>query len=187
MPPPYGVGSLGLIVGGSPDKIAFGDETDFAELRVSDLTTLKYWAYAGTDSPADVTVPGLSIEVDPNVGTEAQATLVYLPDTSTSPSAPATRLPNTWQQYDAGAAGGQWYATGATGTLVNCTLATPCSFGDLKARLPDAVITLSLGFTEDSAFIGALDGLQVNNTLYDFEPGGVRKLAIPASVTRKTN
>ncbi|MFC4536498.1 hypothetical protein [Sphaerisporangium dianthi] len=179
MPPPYGVGSLGLIVGDSPDKIAFGNETTFAELPVSDLITLKYWAFAGTNSPAEVRVPSLSIEVDPNVGATDLTTLIYLPDTSTSPSAPATRLPNTWQQYDAGAAGSQWYATGATGTLINCTLIAPCSFDDLKARLPNAVITLSLGFIEDTAFIGAIDGLQVNNTVYDFEPLGVRKLAVP--------
>ncbi|WP_344946866.1 hypothetical protein [Sphaerisporangium flaviroseum] len=177
MPPPYGLGSLGLIVGDSPDKIAFGNETNFAELPVSDLITLKYWAYAGTTS-ATVSVPGLSIEVDPNVGTTDYANLIYLPDSSTTPSAPGSQLPNTWQQYDASAAGSQWYATGATGILINCTLASPCTFDQLKARLPDAVITLSLGFTMDTPFIGAVDGLQVNNTLYDFEPLGVHKTAV---------
>ncbi|MFF3445067.1 hypothetical protein [Streptosporangium sp. NPDC002721] len=177
-PPPYGVGSLGIIVGDSPDRITFGNETDFAELSISDLTILRYWAFAGTNSPAEVSVPGLSIEIDPNVGSANYATLIYLPDSSTAPSAPGSQLPNTWQQYDASAAGSQWYATGVTGSLINCTLASPCSFDELKAALPDAVITLSLGFSMDTAFIGAIDGLQVNNTVYDFGPLGTRKLAV---------
>ena len=181
VPPPYGNGSLGLIVGSGTDEIAFGNETEFAELPLSDLTTLKYWVFAGTDSLAGVTLPGLSIEVDPNVGATDYANLVYLPDSSTGPSAPAVRLPNTWQQYDAGAAGGAWYASGATGALINCTLASPCTFDELKARLPDAVITFSLGFTtgmDADPFIGAIDGLQVNTTLYDFEQLGVCKSAL---------
>ncbi|MFC6081890.1 hypothetical protein [Sphaerisporangium aureirubrum] len=147
-------------------------------MPISGITALKYWAYAGTNSLEDVSVPGLSIEVDPNVGSTDYSNLIYLPDTSTGPSAPATRVPNTWQQYDASAAGSQWYATGATGVLIGCTQTSPCSFDDLKARLPNAVITLSLGFTEDTPFIGALDGLQVNNTVYDFEPLGTRKLVL---------
>ena len=147
-------------------------------MPISDLAILKYWAFAGTNSPEEVSVPGLSIEVDPNVGSAGYATLIYLPDTSTGPSAPATRLPNTWQQYDTSAAGSQWYATGATGSLINCTLAAPCSFDALKAAMPDAVITLSLGFSMDTAFIGAIDGLQVNNTVYDFGPLGARKTAL---------
>ncbi|WP_239514588.1 hypothetical protein [Streptosporangium sp. 'caverna'] len=169
---------MGIIVGDSPDKITFGNETDFAELSISDLTTLKYWAFAGTNSPDEVSVPRLSIEVDPNVGSASYATLIYLPDTSVSPSAPSPRLPNTWQQYDTSAAGNQWYATGATGVLINCTLASPCSFDDLKTAMPNAVITLSLGFSMDTAFIGAIDGLQVNNTIYDFGPLGARKIAV---------
>ncbi|WP_326823060.1 hypothetical protein [Streptosporangium sp. NBC_01756] len=169
---------MGIIVGDSPDKITFGNETDFAELSISDLITLKYWAFAGTKSPGEVSVPGLNIEVDPNVGSADYATLIYLPGTSTSPSAPDPRLPNAWQQYDASAVGSKWYATGATGILINCTLASPCSFDQLKAALPDAVITLSLGFRMDTAFIGAIDGLQVNNTIYDFGPLGARKTAV---------
>ncbi|MEU3170024.1 hypothetical protein [Streptosporangium sp. NPDC006930] len=123
-------------------------------------------------------MPGLSIEVDPNVGSANYTTLIYLPDTSVDPSAPGPRLPNAWQQYDASAAGSRWYAAGATGSLINCTLASPCSFDELKAALPDAVITLSLGFRMDTPFIGAIDGLQVNNTVYDFGPLGARKLAV---------
>ncbi|PZG16203.1 hypothetical protein [Nonomuraea aridisoli] len=174
--PPYGQGSLGIIVGSGNDKIAFGNETIFAGDRLSSIRTLRYWVFAGVDSLAGVSLPNITIEADPNVGTADYTSLVYLPDSSTSPSAPATRTPNVWQQYDASTTGSRWYATGATGTAIGCTQATPCSFADLKTRLPNAVVSLSLGFSKgrDNPFVGAVDGLQVNNTVYDFEFSGVR-------------
>jgi hypothetical protein len=75
------------------------------------------------------------------------------------------------------AAGNQWYATGAAGTTIGCTQATPCSFAVLKSRIPNAVVSLSLGINKgrDTPFIGAVDGLQVNNAVYDFEPDGVHQ------------
>jgi hypothetical protein len=145
VPPPYGVGSLGIIVGSGTERIQFGNETDFAGVPLNSITTLKYWIFA------------------------------------TSPSAPSSRLPSTWQQYDASAAGSKWYATNAaTAAATGCTQTTPCSFSTLKAQLPNAVITLSLGINKgrDNPFVGAVDGVQVNNALYDFEPSGVRKFLL---------
>ncbi|MFG1694722.1 hypothetical protein [Nonomuraea sp. NPDC049309] len=175
-PPPYGHGSLGIIVGSGADKIAWGNEKIFAGKRLSSIKTLKYWVFAGMDSLTGVSLPNITIEVDPNVGPADYTSLVYLPDTSTSPSAPTTREVNRWQQYDASADGSKWYATGATGGAITCTQATPCSFTELKNKLPDAVISLSLGISKgrDNPFIGAVDGLQVNRTVYDFEFRGVR-------------
>jgi hypothetical protein len=176
--PPYGQGSLGIIVGSGNDKVAFGNETIFAGDRLSSIRTLKYWVFAGVDSLAGVSLPNITIEADPNVNDTVNYTsLVYLPDTSTSPSAPATRTPNVWQQYDASAAGSKWYATGATGTTIECTQAMPCSFDVLKTKLPKAVVSLSLGVSKgrDNPFVGAVDGLQVNNRVYDFELSGVQQ------------
>ncbi|MFC4005973.1 hypothetical protein ACFOY2_01975 [Nonomuraea purpurea] len=175
-PPPYGDGSLGIIVGSGNDKIAFGNETIFAGDRLSSIRTLKYWVFAGVDSLTGVILPNITIEVDPNVGTADYTSLVFMPDRSTSPSAPATPVPNVWQQYDASATGSRWFATGTTGTTIACTQATPCSFADLKTKLPNAVISYSLGISKgrDTPFIGAVDGLQVNETVYDFEFSGVR-------------
>lgn len=86
--------------------------------------------------------------------------------------------PNVWQQYDAGTGGSAWFATGATGAAINCTLATPCTLSRRKTRLPNARISLSLGITKgrDDPFVGAVDGLRINRTLvYDFEPNGVER------------
>lgn len=173
--PPYGDGSLGIIVDAG-EKVAFGNETIFAGRRLSSIDTLRYWVFAGTDDINTVVLPNITLEVDPNVGTSDYTSLVYLPDQSTSPSAPITRLANVWQRYDASTTGSRWWATGPTGTTINCTQASPCTFQELKTRLPDAVISYSLGISKgrDTAFVGAVDGLQVNRLVYDFETSGVR-------------
>lgn len=164
--PPHGTGSLGIIVGSGNDKIAFGNETIFANTRLSSIRTLRYWVFAGVDSLTGVVVPNITIEVDPNVGTSNYTSLVYLPNISTAPSAPTTPAPNVWQRYDAGATGNQWYATGTTGTTIGCTQATPCSFAQLKERLPDAVVSLSLGISKgrDTSFRPANSGWTLGRT-----------------------
>ncbi|GLW09655.1 hypothetical protein Misp01_47840 [Microtetraspora sp. NBRC 13810] len=174
-PPPFGVGSLGIIVGSGTEKINFGNETDFAGRRLAQIFTLGYWIFAGHNSLAGVSLPGIALEVDPNVGPSDYASLVYLPDDATAPSAPATAAPNVWQRYAASATGSAWYATGVTGSTIGCTPTTPCSFATLKSLLPNAVISLSVGITKgrDNAFIGAVDGLQINREIYDFEPFAV--------------
>ncbi|GGO15241.1 hypothetical protein GCM10010116_30580 [Microbispora rosea subsp. aerata] len=184
--PPFGIGSLGLIVGGDTDHIQFGNETDFAGTRLADINTLRYWIFTGVDVDVfpSINRPNLSLEIDPNrPETGDYSSLVYLPNSSTAPSAPSTPFPNIWQQYDASAAGSQWYLT-QPGTLTTCTQANPCSFAELKALLPDAVITYSVAINKgsnDGPFHGAVDGLQINNFTYDFEPQGVRTIFTPVA------
>lgn len=181
-PPPYGRGSLGLIVDGSTsvqtaDKIAYGNETDFAGTRLRDLRTVRYSIFTGMDSLTGVALPGIAFEVDPHLtGGSDYSTLVYLPDRSAAPSAPATPIPGAWQRYDAAAARSAWFATGTTGGTIGCTLAAPCTFAVLKSRLPAAVVTYGVQIQKgrDNDFVGAVDGLRLNNTIFDFEFQGVR-------------
>ena len=179
LPPPYGLGSLGIIVGTAADKVAFGNETDFFGVPLRDLRVLKYWVFTGADSLAGISLPIISIETNPRLGALNFASLNYRPDTSVPPSAPAVRVANVWQQFDATAAGNSWNVTGAAGIAIGCTIVTPCSFGVIKSRLPNATVSFSLGISKgrDSAFAGAVDGLQVNHTVYDFERTGVFRRA----------
>ncbi|MGH3378137.1 MAG: hypothetical protein ACRDP6_25755 [Actinoallomurus sp.] len=179
IPPPYGLGSLGIIVGSAAEKIAFGNETDFAGLPLRDIKVLKYWIFVGADSLAGVSLPIISIEANPRLGALTFTSLNFQADFSAPPSIPPVRAANVWQQYAASAGGSHWFATGATGTAIGCTVVNACSFNVLKSRLPNAVVSLSLGISKgrDSAFAGAVDGLQVNNTVYDFERNGVRRRA----------
>jgi len=112
----------------------------------------------------------------PTAPTIGYTQLVYLPNDSVAPSALTPAL-GQWQTYDATAAGSKWFATGGAGAVTGCTLATPCSFAALKAALPNAAISFSLGITKgrDNAFNGAVDCLEVNANKYDFEADGVHK------------
>lgn len=184
--PLCGIGSLEMLVGGIPpggtgtdaQKLAFGNETDFAGMALSSITNLKYALFVGMDSLSGVSFPAVAMEVSsPSAPAVGYSQLVYLPNDSVAPSAPATPALGQWQTWDAATSGSKWYATGSGGTATGCTLATPCSFAALKAALPNAVISFSLSITKgrDNAFNGAVDCLEVNANLYDFEAEGVRK------------
>jgi hypothetical protein len=178
IPPPYGVGSLGILVGSFAEKIDFGNETIFGGLPLRDINVLKYWIYAGQDVPSVPSLPIISIEVNPMRAGIGYTSLNYAPALSSPPSRPPIVFSNTWQQYDASGAGSGWYATNGTiGAVTGCTQVTPCSFATLKSRLPNAVISLSIGISvgRNAIFAGAVDGLQINRTVYDFEPFGVRR------------
>ncbi|WP_141576266.1 hypothetical protein [Actinomadura sp. WMMA1423] len=183
-PPPYGLGSLGIIVGSGTDKIEFGNESDFAGIRLADINILRYWINAGMDDLTGIAFPGITIEIDPKLNPAVTySSLNYVPTASTSPSAP-TPVRYVWQRYDATTSGSAWFATGSTGTTIGCTPVSPCSFADLKTKLPNAEITLSLGISKgrDTPFYGAVDSLRFNNLVYDFELNGVlTKAPLPTS------
>jgi hypothetical protein len=184
--PLCGTGSLEMLVAGVPpggtgndaQKLAFGNETDFAGTPVASITNLKYALFVGMDTLTAVSFPAVAMEVSsPSAPAFGYSQLVYLPNDSVAPSAPATPALGQWQTWDAATGGSKWYATGGAGPATGCTLATPCSFAALKAALPNAVVSFSLSFTKgrDDAFNGAVDCLEVNANLYDFEADGVHK------------
>ncbi|MFB9840052.1 hypothetical protein, partial [Actinoallomurus acaciae] len=181
VPPPYGVGSLGILVGTAAEKVVYGNETIFAGLPLRDIGVLKYWIYVGMDTASFNGLPNISIEADPRLASLPGVTytsLNYVPARSTPPSTPPAVLPNTWQQYNASGAGSGWYATsGAVQAATGCSLATPCSWNVLKSRLPNAIVSFSIGINVGTGlpFAGAVDGLQINRTVFDFERYGVRR------------
>jgi hypothetical protein len=168
--PPYGTGSLGFLVADGTQKAAYGNEIDFAGDALSDVTQLGYSVYAtGEDLALSTTTaanaPGVSVEVDPTGTADGTApnyaTLLYLP--------PLTVLPNAWTTLDT-TQDARWYYTGAAGTASGCNEVTYCTFEQAKDAFAAATI-LSISVTKgrDAAFQGAIDGLQVNDTIYDFE------------------
>ena len=178
VPPPYGVGSLGILLGSFAEKIDYGNETLFGGLPLRDIDVLKYWIYVGEDTPSITGLPGISIESNPRAFGVTFTSLNYVPALSTPPSRPTTILSNTWQQYDASGAGSGWFPTsGVIQAATGCNQITPCSFNVLKAKLPDAIVSFSIGISvgRNAIFAGAVDGLQINHTVYDFEPFGVRR------------
>jgi hypothetical protein len=84
---------------------------------------------------------------------------------------------NQWSPYiDATTdAAGDWVLTGSAGNDTGCKLATPCDFDDLQTALPDSatILTAQVQKGRDFEWQGAVDGLRINNEVFDFELFGV--------------
>jgi hypothetical protein len=191
--PPFGVGSLGIRTGGrdnatggpSDDKAAFGNEVDFAHMLVSDLTAVSFFVYTTSENIASspTNLPNISIEISARL--DAVPGLV---DFTTMVYEPPAQLPARWRKHDAVAdQTPHWRLTGAEGDETECNQVTACTFTDLILALtaddatdgePAEIGTVGIAKGRDSAFSGAVDGLQINDTVYDFEPNGV--FATPA-------
>jgi hypothetical protein len=181
--PPMGIGSLGIHTGSAADKAVFGNQVDFAGNPLSGLSTVSYYVFAtgedlgvGTANPTPANLAGVSFEVNPGQitggGSYTYSTLVYVPVDDTTP--------NGWQKQNASTAK-QWFLTGRAGTDSHCNQGADgyCTLAQVESVMPSATI-LSAQITKgrDSAFTGAVDVLQINGFVYDFEPLGVTKSAV---------
>ena len=182
--PPYGRGSLGIEVVGSTltppltpqvvEKVDFGNEVDFYGKSLLGLRRIGFHVFQtqeNIDYGGVLNMPNIKIEIDPNLNTTSDySTLVWLPAAS-----PAV---NSWSPFlDATSTGG-WFLTGNAGTVTGCTLATPCTFSALKTAFKSrnakpTVLTVAVGKGRDFMWIGAVDGLRLNDYVYDFERSGV--------------
>ena len=189
--PPFGGGSVNFTVAnvpGSTEKAAFGNETDFQGNLVSNLNNVGFSFYV-TGEDIDGTngglsnLPNIGIEINPHVpkspgpGTNTFTTMVFVPDAVTAAAA------NTWTTVNA-TTSGQWYFTGNTGTATGCNQSTMCSFSAAKAALvahndgvgPATILTVEVQKGRDDAWQGAIDGLVINGTTFNFEATGVKSI-----------
>jgi hypothetical protein len=187
VPPPKGSGSLFLAVsnnantglGAPQEKIEFGNETDFAGLKIADINDVGFSVFTSGDTNGTA-MPNIVAEINPDTtGSDGYSSLVY------DPPAPTITAAGQWIAVNA-ATTGLWHLTGSEGTAINCSLANPCSFSALKTALAanndgvnatqGAQVSLSLGIAKgrDSAWAGNVDALRINNDVYDFEANGVR-------------
>jgi hypothetical protein len=188
--PPYGEGSLGVSVAddataASPasEKASFGNEVDFLGDDPTAIDEIGFHVFQ-TDENTDVggneaaprNMPNISFELDPNVGGASSAvnytSLVYVPD--------AAPVENQWSGYiDATEAGDDWYFTNATlAGQTGCDQTTFCDWDAVQTALSDggdaaAVYTLAVAKGRDNRWVGAVDGLRVNDDVFDFEALGV--------------
>jgi len=178
-PAPAGVGSLGIRTGAGTDKAAFGNALDFLGDPVSDLTNVSFFVFTTGEniSESPINLPNISIEILANLGPVPgdYTTMVY---------EPPQQAPG-WQEHDAAAdAVAHWRVTGAEGDTTGCNQVTACTFTELMTALNDGgdpalIGTVGISKGSDFAFSGAVDALQINDTIYDFEPNGV--FATPAA------
>ena len=179
--PPFGKGSLGIEVsdnamsGGTPqEKADFGNEVDFAGVPVSGLNQVGFYVFQTGEnadrSPGNMPNIQMEISAPPVTG---YSSMVWVPD-----PAPVT---NQWSDYLDATTTGYWYFTnGSLATATGCGQSQACTFTDAMQNLmyaaPSAVfLSIAIGKGRDYAWAGAVDGLRINDSLYDFEPGGVKE------------
>ena len=182
--PPKGIGSLGLEVGDPTAKISFGNEVDFFNMNVSALTDVGFNVFTTGENSAlgNPNMPSIGIEINPSGagGTSTTySTLVFSPAANSASS--------KWSGYIDATTTGFWGLTGSQfnspPTQANCGLNGPrCTFAQVQTFLATGtgakIYSIAVTKGRDFAWQGAVDGLRINATVYDFEPLGVR--AVPA-------
>jgi hypothetical protein len=179
--PPLGDGSLHIETASNQEKVSFGNQVDFAGDPVSGLDQVSY-SYTQTGEDYDrysANLPNVTLEINPDVAGKSYTSMVYVPP------AP-TRSEQQWITTDAAADDGTgnsgWYfSNGTVAGATGCTQANFCSLSEAKAGLgPNAAIgSIAVSKGKDYQYQGSVDALQINGTVYDFEPFGVEETAAP--------
>ena len=173
--PPFGTGSLGIETADGTEKVDFGNEVDFYGDNVLALNQVGFHVFQTGEnaSPNPKNMPNIRMEINPNklaCPGVTYTTMVWVPD--------ASPTINKWSGYIDATSTGYWYFTGTAGTCTGCNQATQCSFTAAKASLNDGspvpiVYTFNVGKGRDQMWIGAVDGLRYNSSIFDFELFGV--------------
>ncbi len=164
--PPYGPGSINFLVPSGNDKMAYGNEVDFVGVPLSSVTTLGFSVFTTGENAAinPANLPNLGIEIDPT-GPASTTAPNYTTLVNVSTAVPV----NTWSPVNASA--GQWYLTGGAGTASGCNQVTYCTLAQVKAFYPNAsLLAVQITKGRDYAWNGAVDGVVVNDTVYDLAP-----------------
>ena len=130
-----------------------------------------------TGGGASPNMPSITIEVDPNRATSTSnfSSLVFNPPNSAA---------NQWSPYIDATTTGLWGGTGAAFTGQPCDQnGARCTFTELKNFLndggdPATIFTVGITKGRDFSWQGAVDGLRINDTVYDFEETGVFETAL---------
>jgi hypothetical protein len=163
--PPLGTGSANLIVDNSGG--VFLGTTAQAGTPLNAITSLQY----STFGPSSTLAVALQFDVDYNANdgdTSYQGRIVFEPYLN------GTVVPNTWQPWSPLA--GRWWSSRLPGSAL-CTQATPCTWSQLLASFPGAVISGGTYLKAGSGWVGGFNGnadaltigVNGNDTTYDFE------------------
>lgn len=182
--PPFGDGSLGISVADNAttavppsEKATFGNEVDFFGDNLLSIDELGFHVFQ-TGENASISprnMPNITFEMDANLNTlpaDNYTSMVWVPD-------PAPVV-NQWSGYIDAASTGNWYFTGAEGAATGCTQALNCDYAQAKAALNDGgappfIYTVAVGKGRDNRWAGAVDGLRLDNRVFDFEADGVKE------------
>jgi hypothetical protein len=155
--------------------VDFGNEVDFLGDPVLSLNKVGFHVFqtgANINYGGTKNMPNIRFEINPNVSAhpgDNYSALVWVPD-----AAPVT---NRWSGYIDATTTGYWYLTGGE-TACNGPVAH-CSLAQLRTSLNDGgpvptIYSAAVGKGRDHMWVGAVDGLRINQYVYDFEAGGVK-------------
>ncbi|MFD8027527.1 hypothetical protein [Streptomyces sp. NPDC059717] len=182
--PPYGQGSLGIETADDAtsltppsEMVVFGNEVDFYGDPVLGLNQVGFHVFQtgeNVTSGGPGNMPNIRFEINPHLAAAPATTyssMVWVP----GPSPVVDR----WSPYLDATTTGTWFLTGNAGTVTGCTQGTPCTFQQLKNALNDGgaqptIYSAGVSKGRDFMWVGAVDGLRINRTIYDFEADGVR-------------
>ncbi|WRZ94782.1 hypothetical protein OHB54_40565 [Streptomyces sp. NBC_01007] len=155
------------------EKVDFGNEVDLRGENFLQLDRVGFQVFQTSENVGyggGTDLPGLRFEIDPNLSsaTDNYSVLVWQPD-----AVPVASL-NRWSPYLDATTSGTWYLTGGE---THRTRATPCNFYDLQVSLDDggdtpSILTVAVSKGRDHLWTGAVDGLRLNQYVYDFESSG---------------
>jgi hypothetical protein len=172
---PVGDGSLNLAVADGTEKAAYGNEVDFVgdDLDLDEVGFHVYTTGENNAAPAD-NMPSIAFEIDPNLaGPKPQndyTSLVFMPAKTAS---------NAWSGYIDATTTGFWGLTGGAFNGTPCSInGSRCTFDEMMDYLDDGgasptILSVGISKGRDYEFHGAVDGLRINDDVYDFEETGV--------------
>ena len=167
-PAGLGTGSLQISTPLNNDKASLA-LTPTTVLPLAELADASYWSYRAEKSTApDVQAPALNVGVDVNGLTTPGGftTLVFEPVYNTGQ---ATVTEGLWQRWSSGGTD-IWWSSNPIVSAPNRSTFVPLN--TIIAANPDAVI-VSFGANQgggNPGLFGAVDGLTLNGTTYDFGP-----------------
>lgn len=182
--PPYGQGSLGIETADDStsltppsEMVVFGNEVDFYGDPVLGLNQVGFRVFQTSENVSyggAGNLPNIRFEINPHLAGAPATTyssMVWVP----GPSPVVDR----WSPYLDATTTGTWFLTGNAGTVTGCTQVAQCTFQQLRTALNDGgpqptIYTAAVSKGRDFMWIGAVDGLRINRTVYDFEADGVK-------------
>ena len=167
--PPLGKGSLNLTVKDGSEKVSYGNEMDFAGDLVKDLTDVGFHVYTTGENNAKgaENMPGITFEINPDAKGATYSSLVFMPANSTA---------NQWSGYIDATTTGKWGLTSGKFDNASCNINGPrCTWAEVMGVLGAnaKIMTAAVAKGRDAEWQGAVDGLRINDTVFDFEETGV--------------
>ena len=173
--PPVGKGALNLTVKDGTEKVAFGNEVDFAGDLVEDLQDVGFHVYTTGENSRQGARRTCRASRSRSTRTRATvrhySSLVFMPDELARE--PVERLHRRHDDRHLGR-----HRQRVDGPQVPQHTGAGCTFAELMDYLDDGgepatILTAAVTKGRDSAWQGAVDGLRINDTVFDFEETGV--------------